>query len=71
MHSHAPEEIYLLLSGEIWREAKEDPEAPACRKAGQVIHHPSHRRYALTTGDKPTLLLALWRGGGFQKPETV
>ncbi len=68
MHSHAPEELYLVLAGEVWWEAEGDPEAPAWRRAGELIHHPPHRRHALTAGDAPILLLALWRGGGFEKP---
>lgn len=68
MHSHAPEELYLVLAGEVWWEAEGDPKSPELRKAGDVIHHPPHRRHSLTAGKKPTLLLALWRGGGFEKP---
>lgn len=68
MHSHTPEELYVVLAGEVWWEAEGDRDAPAWRRAGDVIHHPSHRRHALTAGEKPTLLLALWRGGGFEKP---
>jgi len=68
MHSHAPEELYLVLAGEVWWEAEGDPNSPELRKAGDVIHHPPHRRHSLTSGNKPTLLLALWRGGGFEKP---
>ena len=68
MHSHAPEELYLVLAGEVWWEAEGDPKASVWCKAGDVIHHPPHRRHALTAGDTPALLLALWRGGGFEKP---
>lgn len=68
MHSHAPEELYLVLAGKVWWEAEGDPEAPAWRQPGDVIHHPPHRRHSLTAGDKPAILLALWRGGGFEKP---
>jgi quercetin dioxygenase-like cupin family protein len=67
-HSHAPEELYLVLAGEVWWEAASDPGAPAWRRAGDVIHHPPHCRHALTAGETPTLLLACWRGGGFEKP---
>ena len=68
MHSHAPEELYLVLAGKVWWEAAGDPEAPVWRQPGDVIHHPPHRRHTLTAGDKPAMLLALWRGGGFEKP---
>lgn len=71
MHSHAPEELYLVLAGEVWWQAEGDPEAPAWRRAGDLIHHPAHRQHALTAGDTPVLLLALWRGGGFEKPVIV
>ena len=68
MHSHSPEELYIVLAGEVWWEAEGEPEAPEWRKAGDVIHHSPLRRHALTAGDTPVLLLALWRGGGFEKP---
>jgi len=68
VHSHAPEELYLVLAGEVWWEAEGDPASPAWRRAGDVIHHPPHRCHALTAGEMPTLLLALWCGGGFEKP---
>ncbi len=68
MHSHAPEELYLVLAGEVWWDAEGDPDAPKWCKAGEVIHHPPHRRHTITAGESPTLLLALWRGGGFEKP---
>ncbi len=68
MHSHAPEELYLVLAGKVWWEAEGEPKAPSWRFAGDVIHHPPHRRHALTAGDAPVLVLALWRGGGFEKP---
>lgn len=68
LHSHAPEELYLVLAGEVWWQAEGDPEAPAWRRAGDLIHHPPHRHHALTAGDAPVLILALWRGGGFEKP---
>jgi quercetin dioxygenase-like cupin family protein len=71
IHSHSPEELYLVLAGEVWWEAEGDPKAPAWCRAGDTIHHPTHRRHALTAGKKPTLLLALWRGGGFEKPVIV
>ena len=68
MHSHTPEELYIVLAGEVWWEAEGEPGAPEWRKAGDVIHHPPNRRHALTAGETPALLLALWRGGGFEKP---
>jgi quercetin dioxygenase-like cupin family protein len=68
MHSHSPEELYVVLAGEVWWEAEDDLEAPAWRHAGDILHHPSHRFHALTAGEKPVLLLTLWRGGGFEKP---
>lgn len=67
-HSHAPEELYIVLAGKVWWEAECDPDAPAWRQPGEVIHHPPHRRHSLTAGDTPALLLAFWRGGGFEKP---
>ena len=68
MHSHAPEELYLVLAGGVWWESEGSLGAPSWRKAGDVIHHHPHIRHALTAGEKPALLLALWRGGGFEKP---
>ena len=67
-HSHSPEELYVVLAGDVWWEAEGDPGASSWCHAGEVIHHPSNRRHALTAGDNPALLLALWRGGGFEKP---
>lgn len=67
-HSHAAEELYLVLAGKFWWEAPDDDESPAWLQAGQLIHHPPHRAHALTAGDEPALLLAVWRGSGFQKP---
>lgn len=71
LHSHSAEELYLVLAGEFWWEAPDDDRSPAWLRAGQLVHHPPYQAHALTTGDEPSLLLAIWRGSGFQKPSFI
>ena len=71
MHSHAPEELYVVLAGQVYWQAEGDPEAPGRRNAGDIIHHSPHRRHAIATGETAALVLTLWRGGGFEKPKIV
>ena len=68
LHSHQPEELYLVLAGAVWWQAEGDPTAPAWRHPGAVMHHPPNRPHSLKAGDHPALLLTLWRGGGFEMP---
>lgn len=61
LHSHAAEEIYIVLSGEAaWRKgaAGEKPLPP-----GSVVHHPPWTPHAMRTEDAPLLALYLWHGG--------
>jgi len=65
-HKHVPEELYVILAGQVWWESEEEE---ACWKyAGEVIHHPSNVVHSLRAGDEPVLILNLWRGGGFEMP---
>lgn len=65
-HQHAPEELYVVLAGEVWWEAADET---ACWKyAGEVIHHQPHVIHSIKAGNEPVLILNLWRGGGFEMP---
>jgi len=68
-HSHSPEELYIVLAGEVWWDADGLIGSPRWKKAGETIHHPSYQPHALTAGDEPVLILSLWRGGGFEMPK--
>lgn len=65
-HKHAPEELYVILAGQVWRESDNKP---GCWKyAGDVIHHRPHVVHSIKAGEEPALILNLWRGGGFEMP---
>jgi len=70
-HKHSPEELYIILAGEIWWETENAKINPAWKRAGDVIHHPPNQTHAVTAGDKPVLILNLWRGGSFEMPEII
>lgn len=66
-HKHSPEELYLVLNGRVWWESEQN--SSFCwKKTGEIIHHPSNCSHSIQSGDEPVLILALWRGGGFEKP---
>ena len=67
-HSHSPEELYVVLAGQVWWEADDAVESPAWKKAGEVIHHLPHQAHAITAGKEAVLILNLWRGGRFEMP---
>ena len=67
-HSHSPEELYIVLAGQVWWEADGVADSPTWKSAGEVIHHPPHQEHAITAGDETVLILNLWRGGGFEMP---
>lgn len=67
-HSHSPEELYIVLAGQVWWEADGADHSPTWKKAGEVIHHSPHQAHAITAGDEAVLILNLWRGGGFEMP---
>ncbi len=66
-HKHAPEELYIVLSGQVFWQA--EGHAPGWKSAGDVIHHLPHQIHAISTANEPALILSLWRGGGFEMPE--
>ena len=70
-HKHSPEELYIVLAGEIWWETENVKSSPAWKHAGDAIHHPPNQIHAVTAGDEPALILNLWRGGSFEMPEII
>lgn len=67
-HSHSPEELYIVLAGQVWWEADGAADSPTWKKAGEFIHHLPHQEHAITAGDDAVLILNLWRGGSFEMP---
>ncbi|WP_158240014.1 dimethylsulfonioproprionate lyase family protein [Enterovibrio norvegicus] len=67
-HHHEPEEMYLVLGGDVYWEANGMEGSPAWKRAGDCIYHPSHQPHQLQAGADPVLILSLWRGGGFEMP---
>lgn len=65
-HSHAAEELYLVLSGELgWRVDGVDI---GIKRSGAIVHHLPHQRHAMTIGRQPALLFWGWTGD--IRPET-
>ena len=65
-HRHSPEELYLVLAGQVWWESEG---RQACWKyAGEVMHHRSDVVHSIKAGDEAVLILNLWRGGSFEMP---
>lgn len=65
-HKHSPEELYVILAGHVWWQTDNQK---ACKKcAGEVIHHLPNVIHAIKAGNKPVLILNLWRGGSFEMP---
>ncbi len=61
LHSHAAEEVYIVLSGQAaWRKGAE---GERLLPAGSVVHHPSWMAHAMRSEAEPLLALYLWRGG--------
>ncbi len=59
-HSHAAEELYLILSGTAkWRKADG---AFAPRAPGTLIHHRPDESHAMETAAEPLLAMWLWIG---------
>lgn len=67
-HSHSPEELYIVLAGQVWWEADDADDSSIWKSAGEVIHHLPHQAHAITAGENPVLILNLWRGGSFEMP---
>ncbi len=60
IHSHAAEELYLVLSGGLdWRV---DGKEIGPKSAGDFVHHSPWQRHAMTTGADPALLFWGWTG---------
>ncbi len=68
-HSHSPEELYIVLAGQVWWEADGASDSPKWKKAGETMHHLPNQVHSITAGEDPVLILNLWRGGGFEMPE--
>ncbi|WP_171182057.1 dimethylsulfonioproprionate lyase family protein [Ruegeria sp. HKCCD8929] len=59
-HSHAAEELYLVLSGELdW---SVDGQDVGRKQPDAFVHHQPWQRHAMTTGDDPALLFWGWTG---------
>lgn len=67
-HWHEPEEFYLVLAGggDFYSEGR-----PALTAGpGDVIHHVSNQKHAISMSKGPLLAAALWRGKGLlAKPD--
>ncbi|MEM7509212.1 MAG: dimethylsulfonioproprionate lyase family protein [Pseudomonadota bacterium] len=68
-HAHEPEEIYIVLAGEILWTHADQPEISCA--PGTVIHHATMVPHALTTQSTPVALLALWRGGNLARKSDI
>lgn len=67
-HSHAPEEIYLILAGGAVFSS--EGRAPRVCGAGDIVHHRPHQRHSMAMRDGPMLAAAFWRGEGLlRKPD--
>lgn len=64
-HHHAAEEIYVLLAGNA--EFSLDGEAPAMRRAGDLIYVEPNRPHALVTRKKALVIFYLWQGGALRQ----
>lgn len=59
-HSHAPEEVYLILAGQARFHAR--GRAPVDAGPGDIIHHQPHQKHAIDMVPGPLLAAAFWRG---------
>ncbi|MHC1558513.1 dimethylsulfonioproprionate lyase family protein [Actinomycetospora sp. C-140] len=59
-HHHPAEEFYLPAGSIRWRHAAEGEPAP--EPAGVLVHHAPWQPHAMTTGDRPVLLVYVWTG---------
>lgn len=65
-HTHAAEELYLILAGTAdWRRDQE-PWCPV--PPGGTIHHPPNMSHAMRTTAEPLLALYLWWGAEVEVP---
>ena len=59
-HSHAPEEVYLILAGQA--RFHSEGRAPIDAGPGDTIHHRPHQKHAIDMVPGPLLAAAFWRG---------
>ena len=59
-HSHAPEEVYLVLAGGARFHA--ETREPIDATPGDIIHHRPHQKHAIDMTPGPLLAAAFWRG---------
>lgn len=59
-HSHAPEEVYLVLAGRARFHA--EGRDPIDAGPGDTIHHRPHQKHAMDMTPGPLLAAAFWRG---------
>ncbi|MCB1472804.1 MAG: cupin domain-containing protein [Rhodobiaceae bacterium] len=59
-HSHAAEELYLVLSGTLQWQIDGQPIGTV--RAGQFVHHRPWQGHAMSTGPRPALLFWGWLG---------
>ncbi|WP_050529860.1 dimethylsulfonioproprionate lyase family protein [Pseudaestuariivita atlantica] len=68
-HWHAPEEIYLVLSGPAT--FLSDGRAPRVARPGDTVHHAPNQPHAAQMGDAPLLAAAFWTGRDLEVPSTL
>lgn len=68
-HSHAAEELYVVLAGGAVFSRPDHP--PRRAGPGDVVHHPPHAPHAMAMRDAPLLALGVWRGDGFEGPPAL
>lgn len=73
LHCHGPEEIYVTVAGGFWltrsaADARPDGEWIA---PGETAFNESFAPHALRGGHAPTLMIACWRGGGFERSRNL
>lgn len=69
LHSHAPEEWYVMLSGGCTLTSEGTGARPVM--AGNVTHHTPWQRHAADFDHGPLLALAFWRGDGLMNKSTI
>ena len=61
-HSHAAEEMYVVLAGQARFRSRR--QGDAVLGAGQTRVHAGHESHAMVTDGQPVLTYVLWRGAG-------
>jgi len=59
-HTHAPEEVYLILAGQA--RFHSEGRAPIDAGPGDTIHHRPYQKHAIDMVPGPLLAAAFWRG---------